>query len=278
MVQAVQEQTRFVTVTAPSVTGELRLHEFRSRTLGNTRLLRVWLPPDYESQENNYKTYPVLYLNDGQNLFEASTSFTGVEWQVDETADRLIREGRVPPMIIVGIDNARDRRIREFVPYRSFGPRVLRPQGDRYVDFLTREVLPFINKNYRTARGQENTGIGGSSLGGLISLYATMVQPGVFGRLLVESPSLFMANRRILKESRQFWQWPARIFLGIGTSELGDERRSQVIVEDVLELEQILRRGGVTEDRLRVRVEEGAVHNEADWAHRFPEALEFLFG
>src|ERR1700745_1500492 len=93
-------------IRVEAATGDLRLHEFRSRFFRNTRFLRVWLPPGYENKENSARLYPVLYLNDGQNLFEPSTSFTGVEWQVDETAERLIREELIPPMIVVGIDNA----------------------------------------------------------------------------------------------------------------------------------------------------------------------------
>ena len=177
-----------------SVTGDLRLHEFRSRIFRNTRMLRVWLPPRYDTPDNSARHYPVLYLNDGQNLFDRATAFAGVEWQVDETADRLIRQEVIPPLIIVGIDNAQGDRIKEFLPYRSFHPPVLRPQGKRYPDFLMNEVMPFVYERYRIARGPENTGLGGSSLGALISLYTAMDRPGVFGRLLLESPSLFISN------------------------------------------------------------------------------------
>src|ERR1700749_662599 len=100
-------------IRAGSATGDLRLHEFRSRVFHNTRFLRVWLPPEYDDPENAARRYPVLYLNDGQNLFESATSFNGVEWQVDETSDRLIREGIVSPLIVVGLDNAGQDRIRE---------------------------------------------------------------------------------------------------------------------------------------------------------------------
>jgi len=155
------------TIVAPEVirveaaAGDLRLHKFRSRIFRNTRFLRVWLPPDYDNPENAGKRYPVLYLNDGQNLFEPSTSFTGVEWQVDETAERLIREGFVPPMVIVGIDNAGKERFREYMPHRSLSPVMLRVQGNRYPDFLIKEVMPFVARNYRIATGPENTGLGG---------------------------------------------------------------------------------------------------------------------
>src|SRR5579863_9915867 len=104
-------------IRAQSATGDLRLHEFRSRTFRNTRFLRAWLPPGYDDPANAGRRYPVLYLNDGQNLFESMTAFGGVEWQVDETADRLVREGVVPPMIIVGIDNTGKNRFREYMPY-----------------------------------------------------------------------------------------------------------------------------------------------------------------
>lgn len=260
-----------------SVTGDLRLHEFRSRIFRNTRMLRVWLPPRYDAPENNARPYPVLYLNDGQNLFDRATAFNGVEWGVDETADRLIRQEVIPPLIIVGIDNAQNDRIKEYLPYRSFSPPILRPQGMRYPDFLMDEIIPFIRQRYRVATDAENTGLGGSSLGALISLYTVMDRPGAFGRLLLESPSLFVSNRRILKHSRNFRQWPAKIFLAIGTREAGREEKDQQVVEDVRELECILRRSGLDEGRLRVRIDEGAGHNESEWAKRFPEALGFLF-
>src|SRR5215469_924167 len=196
-----------------SIVGDLRLHEFPSRTFHNKRMLRVWLPPGYDLPENSGQRYPVFYLNDGQNLFERATSFAGVEWQVDETADRLIREGVIPPMIFVGIDNAQQDRLKEYLPYRLVNPVVLRPQGRNYLKFLVEEVLPFVNQSYRIAKGAESTALGGSSLGGLICLYITMAVPGVFGRVLLESPSLWVANRRILRGARRFRQWPEKIFL-----------------------------------------------------------------
>jgi predicted alpha/beta superfamily hydrolase len=260
-----------------SITGDLRIHDFASRILRNTRKLRVWLPPGYDAPDNTNR-YPVLYLQDGQNLFDRVTAFGGVEWQVDETADILIREGKVPPMIIVGIDNTGRDRLREYIPYRSFNPPVLRPQGKRYADFMLREVLPFIESEYRLAKGPEHTGIGGSSLGGLISLYTAMAGSGVFGRLLIESPSLFVAGRAILREARSLVDWAHRIYLGVGTRETGNDAKDAFVVEDVQELEAILRRRGLGADRLLVNVQEGATHSEGAWASRFPEALSFLFG
>jgi predicted alpha/beta superfamily hydrolase len=262
----------------PSIVGDLRLHEFSSRIYRNQRLLRIWVPPRYDADENQGRRYPVFYLNDGQNLFEAATSFTGVEWQVDETADRLIRQEVIPPMIFVGIDNAREQRIREYLPYRSVNPAVLRPRGGRYSDFLAQEVMPLVAQHYRVARGPENTGLGGSSLGGLISLYVALTMPGVFGRLLLESPSLWVANRRIFREIRGFREWPQKVFLAVGTHEVGQEDKDRETVESVRELAYTMRRAGLDEGRLRLDIAEGATHNEGAWAERFPQALEFLFG
>jgi len=220
----------------------------------------------------------VLYLNDGQNLFDRATAFAGVEWGADETADRLIRQEVIPPLIIVGIDNAQNARIKEYLPFRSFHPPILRPQGKRYPDFLMNEVIPFMCRRYRIASGPENTGLGGSSLGALISLYTVVERPGVFGHLLLESPSLFISHRRILKHSRLVRQWPGKIFLAIGTREAGREDKDKQVVEDVRELERSLRRARLDDRHLLVRIDEGATHNEAEWAKRFPEALSFLFG
>ena len=265
-------------IRAQSATGDLRLHEFRSRIFHNTRFLRVWLPPAYDDPANAGRRYPVFYLNDGQNLFEPATSFTGVEWQVDETGDRLIREGVVPPMIFVGIDNAARDRVREYMPHRSLHPMTLRAHGTRYPSFLFKEVIPFMARNYRVASGPENTGLGGSSLGALIALYTAAVRPGVIGRLLLESPSLWASNRQLIRQSRGVKRWPERVFLATGTAEAGRKDKDQSVVDDVRELAAILRRAGLDDTRLRLVIDEGATHHEAAWARRFPEALAFLFG
>jgi predicted alpha/beta superfamily hydrolase len=265
-------------IRADSVTGDLRIHQLKSRIFRNTRFIRVWLPPGYDESSDLGRGYPVLYLNDGQNLFEPATSFTGVEWQVDETADRLIREGVIAPMIVVGIDNAGKDRFREYMPHRSLQPMILRVQGCRYPDFLIKEVMPFVARSYRVATGPDNTGLGGSSLGALIALYTVLVRPGVIGRLLLESPSLWASNRQLIRDCRAGKHWPDRIFLAAGTAEAERADRNQSVVDDVRELAGILGRAGLNEKRLRIVIEDGALHHESAWARRFPEALAFLFG
>jgi len=255
--------------------GNLRLHELKSRILGNTRLVRVWLPRDYDGSGRT--RYPVLYLNDGQNLFEPATAFAGVHWQAGETATRLIGEKKIRPLVIVGIDNTGRRRLREYIPYKSADPKVLHPVGTCYPEFLEREVMPLVEERYSILKGPENTGLGGSSLGGLITLYTQLVAPGVFGRALVESPSLFVADGKILDTSRGFQAWPSRMYVGMGTRETGNAEKDAAIVEGARELVTILEEAGLDEKRLRVRIAEGATHSESAWAARFPEALEFLF-
>ena len=261
-------------IAVPVPSGQIWLHELNSRIFGNTRLLRVWLPPDYDGW--GAMRYPVLYLNDGQNLFDPATAFAGLHWRVGETATRLIAEQKIRPLIIVGIDNTK-RRINEFIPYRSRDPRVWRARGKCYPEFLQREVMPLIEERYSVLKGPENTGLGGSSLGGLITLYTQVAAPGVFGQLSIESPSLSVAERKILDDSRRVRIWPARTYLATGTHETGDTEKDARIVSDVRELESILRQAGVDQQRLKVRIDEGATHNESAWAARFPEALEFLF-
>jgi len=265
-------------IRGESATGDLRLHEFRSRIFQNKRYLRVWLPPGYDEAENSGRRYPVFYLNDGQNLFEPISSFNGVEWQVDETGDRLIRENTIPAMIFVGIDNAGRDRMREYMPHRSLSPMLVRVTGSRYPSFLTDEVMPFMARTYRISVRPEHTGLGGSSLGALIALYTAAVRPEVFGRLLLESPSLWASNRQMIKQSRGVRRWPERIFLATGTAEAGRTEKDQSMVDDVRELAGIFRRSGLDDERLKLVIDEGATHHESAWARRFPEALAFLFG
>jgi predicted alpha/beta superfamily hydrolase len=258
--------------------GALHLHDFSSQIFRNRRMLRIWVPPGYDDPLTAGRHYPVLYLNDGQNLFDPSTAYIGVDWQVGRSAEMLIREGRVPPLIIVGIDHAQNNRGREYLPYQNHFPYLARVKGKQYPDFLIREVMPFVRQHYRIAEGGHNTGLGGSSFGAVISLYTVMARPGVFGRLLLESPSLFVTNRRLIKDSHRVKLWPERIYLGVGTQEAGsDQRKNQAVVNDVKRLEEVLRHAGLGPDRLLVEIEQGARHSEGDWARRFPRALQFLF-
>ena len=274
--------------TGSNVVGDLRLHDFESAVFGNTRKLRVWLPPAYDAPANRSRQYPVLFLNDGQNLFDSTTAILNpMEWRVDEAVSSLIATGRIQPLIVVGIDNAGRRgRFREYFPYvdKYLDPPEPDPQGARYPAFLVDEVVPFIETRYRVSRDVNGRGIGGSSAGALAALYAVIARPGIFGRLLVESPSVYVDDYRILKDGRAVQVWPERTFLGVGTNEAGETNCNPSsadegdLVRDVQRLRQLVLSHGVGADRVSLVIAPCAVHNEAAWADRLPLALTFLFG
>lgn len=161
-------------VKSPGVVGDLRLERFTSSVFANTRYLRVLLPADYDAPANAKKRYAVLYMADGQNLFDPATSVFGPsEWRVDEVVQQLVKDGRIPPIIVVGVDDAgATARAHEYLPWpdtinaRRNPNYDAAPQGKQYPRFLIDEVIPFINARYRTARDAVHTGIGGSSYGG----------------------------------------------------------------------------------------------------------------
>src|SRR5688572_2122083 len=148
-----------------TVSGDLRIHPLASSIFNNTRSIRVLLPPGYDATENRSKRYPVLYMLDGQNLFDVCLSdVSHVEWRLDETVYRLLREKAIPEMIVVGVDHAGAKRAYEFLPYRdSFNPALEEPAGKYFPDSLATQLLPFVNCEDRTLTGQRYTGPGGSS-------------------------------------------------------------------------------------------------------------------
>lgn len=250
---------------------QLVKHErFRSRYLRNQRDLIVYLPPGYDAQPK--RRFPVLYLHDGQNLFDGATSFVrGMDWRVGQTADEWINDGRVAPLIIVGIYNAGKQRIGEYTPTRA--PKLGGGRADRYARFLLEEVRPFVMSRYRIQEGIDNTGIGGSSLGGLLSLYLGLQKPETFGKIVALSPSVWWNERVILHfAARAAVKHLPRIWLDIGT------REGPRIVDDVERLRDILiGKGWRLEHDLHYERIEGAEHNEAAWAQRVGPFLQFLF-
>jgi predicted alpha/beta superfamily hydrolase len=252
------------------------IHHISSRYLGVDRRITVWLPPGWRARR---RRYPVLYLNDGQNLFDPARAFAGQTWHVRETAAWLIRHKRIPPLVIVGIDHGGARRGREYLPVEDDrNPGGRNPLGREYVEFVTREVLPFMLREYPVDAGPSNTGFGGSSYGAVAVLHAAIVRPGVFGRVLLESPSLYVGGEHLLRRARSVRRWPLRAYLGVGTAETSRADRNEETVANVRKLEAILRRAGLGARRLRVVVEPGGTHSEGAWARRLPSALEFLYG
>jgi predicted alpha/beta superfamily hydrolase len=269
--------------TDHTVIGWLEIIPFESKIFHNRRMLRVLLPPNYLSPRNAHRSYPVLYMQDGQALFDAATSASG-EWHMDETAEHLVGSFKIPPMFIVGIDNAGEQRSSEYLPYPDSRNNQVAEEkdvrGKEYERFLLTEVMPFIEKHYRVSRGRLNTGIGGSSYGADAALYIALQHPGTFGRVLVESPPLWIGNNQLLKDAQKAKVLPQKMYIGVGTSEApyGDTLQSPKVVEQVKDLEKILSKKGLGPTRLKVVVEEGAEHNPAAWSRRLPDAMLFLYG
>ena len=261
-----------------TLTGDVRLHkDFHSRILNNDRNIIVYLPPGYDA--NKTQRYPVFYMHDGQNLFDGATSFIpGQEWRVDETAEALIKAGTIEPLIVVGIYNTGAERVNEYTPaqdpkYKTGG------KANLYGRFLVEELKPFIDKTYRTNSDARHTGVGGSSLGGLISLYLGLKYPRVFTRIAVVSPSVWWADNHIVHfAENQSRRSPLRIWLDTGTKEGRDAPEAQRTVEGARLLRTaLIRKGWKDEKDLKYFEAQGAAHNEKAWAARTPAILEFLF-
>ncbi len=256
-----------------TLTGNIRFHRaFPSKLLGRDRDVIVYLPPDYDERDD--LRYPVLYLQDGQNLFDAATAFiAGHDWKVDETAESLILDGEVEPLIIVGIYNTGESRVDEYTPNKELrSPRG--GKGRLYGRFMTEELKPFIDTVYRTRPGRLDTGIGGSSLGGLVSIYTALNYSDAFGRLAILSPSAWWGRRSIITRVRGLARKPTamKIWLDIGTHEGHGSLAAVRALRDAL-----VERGWSEGTDLHYEEIEGGQHSEDDWAERFGHVLRWLY-
>lgn len=259
-----------------TLTGNIQQHPaFASRILRNERDVLVYLPPGY--RRSLRRRYPVLYLHDGQNVFDAATAFAGVEWGADESAQRLTRQRLIEPLIMVAVANRGDERIHEYAPTRGMidlgAKRKKRSRGwlDRYGRFLIEELKPFIDRQYRTKAEAEFTGLGGSSLGGLATLVLGLWFPQVFKRLAVMSPSIWWDDCAIYRIVDELEEKPAlKIWLDTGTREPGWER-AQVLRDRLVE------KGWRLYDDLQYTEVQGGDHSEGAWGARFEAVLRFLY-
>jgi predicted alpha/beta superfamily hydrolase len=260
-----------------TLTGDIRAHRnFHSQILNNDRDLLVYVPPGYDAHKQ--KRYPVLYLHDGQNLFDGATSFIpGQEWHVDETAQALIMAGKIEPLIIVGVYNTGKDRIDEYTP--ASDPKYKGGKADLYGRFLVEELKPYIDSHYRTLNDAKHTGLGGSSLGGLVSLYLGLKYPRVFGKVAVVSPSVWWADKFVVHQVEALPRKPdERIWLDIGTREGRDTAEAEKTVADTRLLRDVLvRKGWSLGKDVKYMEAAGAEHNERAWAARVAAILEFLF-
>jgi predicted alpha/beta superfamily hydrolase len=262
-----------------TLTGHICFHKnFPSRFLKERRRLTVYLPPSYGDWAES--RYPVLYLHDGQNVFDEATAAYGVEWKADETAERLIRAGRVRPVIIVAIDSVPDR-IGEYTPLPRPDGRV-GGKGDLYARFVAEEVKPFIDRTYRTRRGRADTAVAGSSLGGLISLHIARRYPQVFSMCGAISPVLWWRNEEVLREletpNSDIWLTRTKFWVDMGTAEGALPGGQSPELARTRRLAARLAAAGLVADRdYAYREFLGASHGEAAWAARFDEVLTFFF-
>lgn len=245
---------------------------FRSRVLRTSRDVSVYLPPGYE--ESSARAYPLLILQDGQNLFDPETSFIrGRTWRVAEAADEAIEAGLVEPLVIAGVANAGEKRLAEYTPSRDW--KMGGGDAGKYGEMLTRELLPFLRSEYRLKADAENTGIGGSSLGGLVSLWLGLREPEVFGKLAVLSPSVWWNHKYIVSfvndRGPEIRRRP-RIWLDVGDAEgrrtLGDAE---------LLAARLRAHGWRNETDLHFERIAGGRHDEDSWAQRVGPMLRFLF-
>jgi predicted alpha/beta superfamily hydrolase len=246
-----------------------RIHGFASAILGNSREITIFLPAGYD--EHPERRYPVLYLQDGQNLFDAERAYVpGQHWRVQEAADAAIGERTASPMIIVAADHAGPGRIDEYTPTVD----AKHNGGGRAADygkFLAEELKPAIDAAFRTLSDREHTAIGGSSLGGLVSLYLVLTRPDLFGRAAVMSPSVWWADRIILKTVDAFEGAPPRLWLDIGG------REGLEALRDARKLRDHLVAKGWDDTTFLYHEDRRADHSERAWARRIRPVLEFLF-
>ena len=260
-----------------TVIGDLKIIDrFPIPQLHRLRRIWVWLPPGYEGSD---KRYPVLYMQDGQNVFDRKTSYAG-EWQVDESLASGIGAGKAPAAIVVAVDNGQDLRMHEYIP-ATFSGRA-EDEGDKYADFLAHTLKPYIDAHFRTLPDRDHTAVAGSSAGAIISFYTGVKYPEVFSRVGAFSFVIskdFIGN--IFQIRKLFPRNPSlsmRFYLHAGTEEgIAGPGSKGMFVTNLRWLAGELRAMGYGKDEIRLDVEPGGVHNEGDWARRFPTAYGWLF-
>jgi predicted alpha/beta superfamily hydrolase len=246
-----------------------RIHGFESKILGNSRELTIYLPAGYDERPD--RRYPVLYIQDGQNLFDADRAYIpGQHWRLHEAADAAIGERTASPMIIVGIDHAGTGRMDEYTPARDQRHKGGGRASD-YARMLVEEMKPVIDERYRTLPDPANTAVGGSSLGGLFSLHAVFTRRDVFGRAAAISPSVWWADRAILKTVEEYDGEPPRLWVDIGGRE-GIEA-----LRDARDLRDRILAKGWDAETFHYYEDRRADHSERAWARRVRLVLEFLF-
>lgn len=274
-VAAWRDQTEARAVARPStLVGDVRRHPAFPAIRVKPRDVLVYLPPGYSSDST--RRYPVIYFHDGNNVFDSATSFAGVEWGVDETAERLIGEGRVPPFIAVAIYNTNDR-MAEYSPVAD--PKHGGGRADDYLAFILGELQPFIDRTYRTRTEPAQTGMVGSSLGALIALYAGLERPDRVGLVGVVSPAAGWGNQDAVRRVARGRGTGLRIWVDMGEKEATAEGGVASWLDHARALRGALVARGYREGAdFHYEEVPGATHHETAWAARVDRLLEFLLG
>jgi predicted alpha/beta superfamily hydrolase len=244
---------------------EIRLisDEFEIPQLGKKRAVYILLPHNYETSTKNY---PVIYLQDAQNLFGNGSDYGN--WEIDKQL-AVLSAREHGEVIVVAIAHGEKERFQEYSPYNN--PKLGKGQGRKYAQFLAKTLKPYIDKNFRTKPEREFTGIGGSSLGGLISIYAGLMFPEAFGRLMIFSPSLWISPNIYFDAIDFLSHLPSRIYVYAGGKE------SNLMIPNVEKLKQTLERQGVKKTIINLSLDPEGKHSEDQWGKEFPKALEWLF-
>jgi predicted alpha/beta superfamily hydrolase len=258
-----------------SFTGDVRYHEVHSKTLGNSRQVWVYLPPNYA--QNSDKRYPVVYAMDGQNLFERGTAHGGQEWGMDEAAQRAMSQGSMQEAIIVAVSNAKSDRLKEYSPVPD--PKHGGGGAEDFARFLKTELKPMIDGAYRTEGTRESTAVLGSSMGGLVSLYMGLAHADTFGLIGALSPSLWWAQQHMLEQwkSNPPVQRPEKVWMDMGDRESDSDQNSNGI-PDTLDHTRALHGVLASQGQQGLMYHEipGGTHSEGAWAGRIQHVLESL--
>lgn len=242
--------------------------DFNIPQLNRTRRIWIYLPPDYQTNLN--KRYPVLYMHDGQNLFDVKNTAFGTEWQVDESLNNLFQQGDYG-CIVIGIDNSANR-LDEYSPWVN--PQYGGGQGDEYVDFIVKNLKPYVDANYRTLSTRQSTGIMGSSMGGLISMYAFSERQDVFSKAGIFSPAFWFKrdsiNRFVATHTRK---GNARVYFLAGAQ----ESTSVNVAQDVQQVSNSMNTAGFLSTEKLSKISPDGEHSEWFWAREFSEAYKWLF-
>ncbi|MCA1949050.1 MAG: hypothetical protein LDL24_00630 [Treponema sp.] len=260
---------------------------------GRKRTVRVLLPPGYGEEQE--RRYPVLYMQDGHNLFSPETATFGKHWEIGETLDALAVRGDRRRVLVVGVDCNHDRqgmsRLDEYSPWvnpsisldisRARGFESAGGEGAQYLAFLADTLMPLINQKYRTLPGPASTGIAGSSMGGLFSLYALYERPDLFGLCGAFSTAAWFAKEALMQHIAQNYRADRAVYLDIGTAETSDDSKADFpsrYLQDTLDIRDYLTSRGLAQERLLCVVDKGANHSEQSWARRFPGFINWAFG